>query len=296
MSYDLYFYKKTTSPISEEDLRSYLRSHLVKPDPGNEDQWWYQNDDTEVYYSFNFTRSEDPGEDIALNQSFGDFLNTDFTFNINFLRPDFFGLDAFAFVQKFIDELDLFVQNPQGGSEWPYKPEHGDLYNDWSISNSGICRHHFNTMGAYYYPKKKANATWRYNSYRKTLQEQLGNGYFVPKMFFFKRKSDNKVITLASWTEHIPNVFPLADYYYLTRKHQKLFRTVTENGLISYDTLVNGFRIYFDEVDYEDCYIIHPQHAREAKGSFQKVKFEHSLDEFERIEIEKLFTCHPEID
>lgn len=129
MSYDLYFYKKKNSELLEKDIRDYLRTELTEPNEQN-NQWWFDNEDTGVYFCFEATDAEDSDDYKELFESFSEFDNMGFLFNLNFIRPEFFGLEAFLFVEKFIEDLDLYVLNTQSekSSHIPYKPERNELY------------------------------------------------------------------------------------------------------------------------------------------------------------------------
>jgi hypothetical protein len=116
MSYDLYFYKQKGRQLSEKEIGDYLNEHLTVPTEGG-NQWFFQNEDTQVYFFVNHNEPEDDPEAVELFESFADFDNTHYTLNLNFLRPNFFGLEAFRFVDKFITDLDLFVLNPQSQTD-----------------------------------------------------------------------------------------------------------------------------------------------------------------------------------
>jgi hypothetical protein len=109
-------------------------------------------------------------------------------------------------------------------------------------------------------------------------------------MFFFKTKTENKVITVSSWTEHIPNLIPNADYFLLTKIYTKFFRKIQENVLISRENLLKRFAEYFDDYENSNCKIIHPENAKKIKDLFNSTKSELKLENFaERVQIENLF-------
>ena len=122
MSYDLYFYKSKKTNITESQISKYLSANLI---PVNKEgnQWFFENEDTDVYFSIEINDPNDEPDTIELFESFAEFDNTGFSFNINFMRPSFFGEEAFLFVEKFIQDLDLFVLNPQQDFDLPYKPK-----------------------------------------------------------------------------------------------------------------------------------------------------------------------------
>jgi hypothetical protein len=290
MSYDLYFYKRKSSDLTESKIAEYLTSNLTSTSE-SDTQWFVEDEDTETYFSFDQNEPETDEESIELFENFADFDNTHFTFNLNYLRQDFFGQFAFEFVDKFVKDLELFVLNPQSTTDpnKPTKPKDKELYENWSETNSRNSANFFKEYELEFYPLEKSNDFYNYNHNKLKLQEKLGDNYYVPKLYLFKRKKDGQIITLCTWAEHIPTVFPPADYFLLIKKHKKLFRTVEEVGLISSDTLHKRFGSLLDNVDLKNCKIIHPEKAVEAKDIFNSTKIEHKLVEFaDRIQIDKL--------
>ncbi|RZJ43327.1 MAG: hypothetical protein EOO19_13115 [Chryseobacterium sp.] len=295
MSYDLYFYKRKTSDSTERQIAEYLTNNLTSTSE-SETQWFVEDEDTEAYFSLDQNETETDEESIELFENFADFDNTHFTFNLNFLRPDFFGQFAFGFIDKFINDLDLYVLNPQSptDSDNPNKTTGIELYENWSGANFGNSENLFKEYELEYYPLEKSNDFYNYNHNKSSLQERLGDNYYVPKLYLFKRKTDGHIITICTWTEHIPNVFPPADYFLLTKKYKKLFRTVEEIGLISSDTFNQRFGSFLDNFEFENCKIIHPDKAEKVKDIFNSTKIEHKLVDFaERVQIDKLVNVKP---
>jgi len=271
-----------------------LTDNLVSANE-NANQWFYENEDTEVYYSFDQNEPEDDPESVELYESFTDFDNTHFSFNLNFMRPSFFGLEAFQLIEKLLADLNLFVLNPQGDFENPYKPTKNELFDNWNKTNLWASIDHFKEMGSGYLPVDKTNEIWDYNFNRKRLQNELGEQYFVPKIFFFKTKKSNEVITITSWTEHIPMIIPSADFFLLTRQYKKLFRTIKDNILVSRQTIIDNFGSYFDDFKFQNCKIIHPKNAASVKDKFNSLKSEQTLADFaERLPMENLYNAKPD--
>jgi hypothetical protein len=286
MSYDLYFFKRKESKITEIEVANYLSTNLVAE---QNSQWIFQNNDTEVYFIFEKNETETDEEEIEFEENYEDFESLNFMFILNFLRPSFFGIEAFEFIEKMISDLDIYISNPQSDKEIPYKPKKEELFENWNSTNLSSSSQHFAEQNSYL-EIEKSNEIWKYNFHRNQIQDNLGGNYFVPKMFFFKTKSENKVITVSSWTEHIPNVFPPADYFLLTKVQKKLFRTVQENILLSRENLLNRFGEYLNDYEYSNCKIIHPENAKKIKDLFNSTKSELNLENFaERIQIENLF-------
>lgn len=260
------------------------------------DQWFVENEDTGAYFSVDKNEPETDEESIELFESFNDFDNTHFTFNLNFLRADFFGQFAFSFVDKFIQDLDLFVLNPQSATDAdnPFKPTIDELYQNWSAINFKHSADLYNEYELEYYPLDKSNEFYNYNINVSVLQEKLGDNYYVPRQYLFKTKADKKIVTLSTWTQHIPNLIPNSDYYLLSKEYKKLFRTIKESGIISYETLIDRFGHLFENFEFKNCRIIHPDNSEKAKDIFNSTKFEFDLADFaDRLPIDKLVNSKP---
>jgi hypothetical protein len=291
MSYDLFFLKQKGSEIPDERISNYLSDNLVPANEGNT-QWFFVNEDTEVYFLFEYSKPEEEIEQDDEISPITNFDYTNFTFNINYMRPSFFGLEAFRFVEQFCNDLNLFVMNPD--SETPFIPKRQELFDSWNETNQWASKNHFNETQNCYLSEDECSKIWEYNSNRKALQTRLGDGYFVPKIFFFKTKLENKPVTLTIWTEHIPLVLPATDYILLTRKFRKYFRIVKDTVLVSRTTLLSEFGNYFDNYDFPNCKIIHPANAKQVKDKFNSIKPEYEIDKFiDRLAIENLYNSKP---
>lgn len=295
MSYDLYFYKTKASTKTTSEIAEYLSDNLVDPNETGT-QWAYENQDTGVYYSIDFN---DPAAADADSEEpvFNDFENTGFSLNVNYARPNFFGWEAFQFVDEFISEMDLYALNPQSDSDpdQPTKPEAEELYENWVEQNEKTSRYFIKEHNAFHFcDEVKSNDAWTYNFSRVTIQEELGEEYFVPKIFFVTRAGRPDVLTLTTWTEHIPCVLPVTDLYMLNREKKKLFRTVKEDGAVSRETLMQNFGQFFAEYDFQECVIVHPHQAEAAAGAYNSVKFEVLLDEISGIPVEEITNAEVE--
>jgi len=294
MSYDLYFYKRTENKLTEKGIAEYLNNNLTSKIENNE-QWFVEDEDTESYFSIDYNSLDLDEETIEIFDRFNGFEFTHFSFNLNFLRPDFFGLFAFEFVDKFIKELDLFVLNPQtSDTEFPFKPIGSELYENWSKLNKVHSIDFFTEYELVFYPIEKSNDFYDYNRNRSKLQKKVGDEYFVPKIFLLQKKSDNEIFTLCTWPEHIPTILPLTDFYLLTKKYRKLFKTVEESGIISKSVFIDRFENFFDNYEFMNCKIIHPDLAEKVQETFNSTKLESKLTDFaERVQIDKLVNVKP---
>ncbi|AMR26003.1 hypothetical protein A0257_02060 [Hymenobacter psoromatis] len=213
MSYDLYFYKRREAQIFESDISAYLTHNLCLPnEAGN--QWFYENEDTEVYFCFDLN---EPVLALEVDELKNDYEYMHFSFNLNFLRPDFFGQEAFLFVNEIIQKLGLYVDNPQdnGNDKYPIQPKKGELYKNWSEINALQSARFYKELELSYYPLPASNALWQHNFNKIELQMELGEKYFVPKIFVLQTLADKRIITLAIWPEHLPILVPNVDYFLL---------------------------------------------------------------------------------
>lgn len=290
MSYDLYFYRKKGSGPGESQIAFYLDEKLGTAN--EHQQWLFENQDTEVYFSMELGTQDNDPESVENFESFEDFDNTGFSFNLNFMRPSFFGLEAFRFVDNFVRDVGLFVLNPQSSFDNPYVPGNGELFENWNITNLHSSSDYFNN-GGYYYPEDESNKIWEYNFNRKKFQEELGANYFVSKVFFCKTE-DGQVVTMSVWTQHIPNVLPATDYYVLVREYRKLWKTVEDQILIPRSVFLEKFDNYFEKYSHPGCLIIHPENAKKAAGTFNNIKSSLDLTKFiSRIGMHNLYNARP---
>lgn len=289
MSYDLYFYKRQENTLELKDIRNYLNSRYPLTDE-KATQWFIEYKDTRTYFTFELN---EPDEEDG---HFAGFEYLYLSFNLNFLRPDFFGIHAFEFVDYMISDLDLYVLNPQSNAEvdLPAQPLPSTLYKNWSDLNAKHAADLGKQCELVYCPAEKSNDFYFYNLNRSKFQDELGDNYYVPQLTFLKTKSDAKVITMCIWPEHIPYLFPQADYYLLSKNYKKFFRSVKESGLISSKTFIENFGSFLDDFRFKDCSVIHPENAEKAANIFNSVPFEYQLEDFaDGLPIEKIVNVVP---
>lgn len=292
MSYDLYFYKKEKEGPSLEVIENYLKLNLDSKNDGNA-RWYFENPDTEVHFWLDLQDSTKYTNPDNSNELLDGFENTNITFALNFVRPDFLGSEAFRFIDKFISDLGLFVFNPQS-SQSSLNTSPGELFGNWSQLNFDHSVRFYQEFNLNYLPLDKSNKSWNYNYNRKILQKNLGDGYFVPRVTYFKPRTNNEVITVSTWANHIPNVFPPVDYYLIFKKYKKWFRVVEEVGFISSATFHEKFGSFLDNFDFEGCKIIHQDKASNAGKLFNSIRFEYHFNEFaDRISINKIVNIKP---
>lgn len=282
MSYDLNFYKRKSDSISKNDIEQYLNS-LPNMTIENGKQWFYHNEETGVYFTFEYCDSEE--NDDVEEMKFDDFEDTGFAFNINYIRPQFFGKECFPIVDKLVEDLNLFILNPQGDAE-PQKHAKGTLFNEWADTNSRFSKSNFEKFGLSYLEQEKSDYSWEFCFNRNKLQNKLGDNYFVPGIFYVKKNDSDEVVTLSVWPQNIPYVLPKVDYILVQKKIRKLFRTKKEDGLIEYNDLISRLGQFFEE---KDAYkIIHPENTPKSAKIFNNLPLIGSFNEFgEGVTVDK---------
>lgn len=283
MSYDLYFYKHKDCKTTDSDIRNYLGERFQNTE--NADQFWYENEETGVYFSFEYNKPDLDDEPL---EGFEGFDNTNWMFNINFLRPQFFGLEAFPFVGGLINDLDLIVLNPQvGGDDTLAKYSDKDLFENWSHINARHSSDFFKEYELYYLDLDKSNKSWEFNLNRLALQEKLGEMTFVPGIFYFKEHKTGLISTLCVWPEHISTIIPQVDYFIIQKKIKKLFSTKESSGLVSYETIKNTF---YDFIIKENGYeMISPSDSLKIEKLFNGLEYYCDFKDFgEGMTVDKI--------
>jgi hypothetical protein len=289
MSYDLYFYKHRDCKTTDSDIRSYLGERFQNTE--NTDQFWYENEETGVYFSFEYNK---PDLDDETLEGFEGFDNTNWMFNINFLRPQFFGLEAFPYVGGLINDLDLIVLNPQvGGDETLAKYSDKDLFENWSNINARHSSDFFKEYELYYLDLDKSNKSWEFNQNRLALQDKLGEMTFVPGIFYFKEHKTELISTLCVWPEHISTIIPRVDYFIIQKKIKKLFGTKESSGLVSYETIKNTF---YDFITKENGYeMISPSDSLKIEKLFNGLEYYCDFKDFgEGMTVDKIVNYKPD--
>ena len=199
MSYDL-FLKSEFATLAADEFESYFiaRPHYTF----NSGQAFYENEDTGVYFSFDYAPDE---------------LGT-VAFNLNYYRPHFFGLEAAPEVAAFVAAFNLSVHDPQtdGMGEGPFSME--GFLRGWNAGNRFGYRAILSQdepPKAQVYPTAELERVWRWNLNRAALQKQIGELLFVPKFMFFKGLKQAR--SAVVWPDACPIFIPKADIVIVLR-------------------------------------------------------------------------------
>jgi hypothetical protein len=284
MSYDLYFYKKKSSNISEKNVVDYLNISNYFTSEDNETQWSYFNEETGVYFSVDLTEPNTENEEIETWDSFDDYENLNFYFTINFIRPNFFGYEVFPILEKIITDLDIYLLNPQDelDPDKPRKFEKGYLEKQWINHNEQLIIQNFKEFNLEFFDKVKSDFVWKYSFVRNQLQESLEEDIFVPGYFLLKNKHDNQIYRVCVWPKHIPIVLPPIDYVIIEKEYRKFFKKVEESGLVSIKQINEKFENYFEGFNYNNLNmrIIRTSNSEKIEKDFNKLNIEFQVKDF----------------
>lgn len=284
MSFDLYFYKKKDSQLTEEQVAEYLTNNLAHNQSGHPKQWDYENPATGVYFLIDWSEPEEEPEGIELFDSFQDFTYLNFSCSINFFRPVFFGLEIFPLIEKMIADLDLYVLDPQDevDPDNPAKFSSGYLQEQWVRHNNHLSLSHFEELNLEYLPLDKSNYLWRYLTNREELQNSLTEDIYVPGYFILKSNEDGILYTACVWPQHIPIILPPVDYLIVQKVYKRLFKEVKESGLIAYNTIMDQLGHKFEAFEYEipDLKVIRQANADSIKKEFNALELGKSINDF----------------
>jgi len=227
MSYDLGFLRRHSSvPVSAQDLVQYFgsRPHYTT----QERQFLYENEDTGVYFSFELDSDDgdgvDPDEEPV--EEIADGLErVGLSFNINYFRPHFFGLEAEAELAALIGRFSLMVDDPQneGMGRGEYSREGflrawnaGNLFGYYScVSRITEGEHSISNPHVDALPAAALEAMWSWNFRRALLQETLEEDAFVPSIRLVRYEGRPK--TFVVWGDAIPEAIPDVDLLVLVR-------------------------------------------------------------------------------
>jgi hypothetical protein len=224
MSYDLFFRARSSVvSLTRDKFAGYFGKR--KCYELNESQAWYSNDDTGVYFVFEYN---EPDSDDDPDEELDDTL-LPVSFNLNYFRPHPFGLEAELEVSSFVKEFDLTVSDPQtsGMGDGEYSAE--GFLRGWNAGNEFGYRGIVNqdtTALRLAVPADKIETVWRWNYHRETRQCEIGDNIFVPKIFFFN--INGQLRTGLAWADGIPILLPEVDLLLVPRKHfarRRLFRS-----------------------------------------------------------------------
>lgn len=213
MSYDLDFLVQADrAPLAADALREYFGLRRWYEDQGS--QFWYANEDTGVYFSFDVAAAEESELDDGL-------VPAGLSFNINYFRPHVFGLEAAQELEAVAARFSLLVDDPQiGGIGRGAFTSEGFLAG-WNAGNRSGHRtllasgHEGHAPSAHHsLPAAALERIWRWNYGRGGLQEVVGSA-FVPRISFLEQ--GGRIQTFVVWGDAMSVALPDVDLLFLVR-------------------------------------------------------------------------------
>jgi hypothetical protein len=233
VGYDLYITPKQFDFQAMFDWLGW-REHYEQ----GERQVRYSNEDTGVYFSFDFY--DEPAQEE------GERRQPYISFNLNYNRPHVFGLEAEPEVAAFLKQFESTIDDPQmeGMGQGPYSRD--GFLRSWNAGN----RFGFQAAGSSSQPPPPwsadpalIEAIWKWNYGRAALQKTAGNQVFVPRITWFLPANADAPVPAVNWTERVPTMIPeaLVSHIALVRQpRQSLMRMF---GLSSSDDRKFEFRL-----------------------------------------------------
>jgi hypothetical protein len=233
VSYDLSFcVPEGAAAPTVAELEEYFRSRPWYQLNGS--QAFYQNEDTGVYFSFDLEApaSEEDGDpdDAAEGARPGppqDGLRPiPLTFNVNYVRPSVFGLEAERELGALVERFALSVDDPQmnGMGRGPYGP--AGFLAGWNTGNAfgyrAVVEQIRKDPGGQgstlttVMESAELERCWRWNIQRAALQRTLGDDVFVPRISFMRWESG--IRSFAVWGDAMPIALPDVDVLMLVRQ------------------------------------------------------------------------------
>jgi hypothetical protein len=284
MSFDLYFYKRKNSTLTEEQIAEYLTENLCHNIADYDRQWHYENPETGVYFIIDWNTPEDDPESMEIFDDFVDHQNLNFSCSINFFRPRFFGYEIFPIIEKFINDLDLYVLDLQDTEEpnYPKKFPAGYIQDEWIRLNDRVTLDQFSALNFEYLPLEKSNYLWEFQFCRDSFQNSLTEDLFVSGYFILKSKENEQLYTACVWPTHISIIIPTVDFLIVKKVYRKFFKTMEETGLISYDTVLKEFASEFEDYPHEipNLKVFRNTGSDKIKKKFNALKLGMTASEF----------------
>ena len=284
MSFDLYFYKRRDSTITEQNVADYLTQNLLFNNSKNTKQWCYGNPETRAYFALDWTEAIEDQESIELFDNFEEYKYLNFSFSINFLRPTFFGIEIFPIIEKLINDLDLYILNDQDENDPtnPHKFPLGFFQEQWIKLNNRLALDRFEEFKLEYLPLEESNYLWLHQYHRRDLQKKLGEDVFVPAFFVLKNKEDGKLYTACVWPQHIPIILPQVDYLIVQKTYSRFFKKFEASGIVAYKSIIDEFKNNFEYFDYivPNLKILRSANAKKLEKQFNALKLGKTVPDF----------------
>ena len=230
MSYDLNFIPQTKLTLEDFNTHFQARGNCTTENQ----QAWYENPDTGVYFSFDF---EPMGTEEDCTDPEEPYIAA--SLNINYMRPSYFANEAEIEIKAFIQKFNMTVEDPQSGIAGPFNSE--SYYIEFTRGNQFASQYvneksSDDAQGISVLPATTLHEVWQWNYARKARQAKLGDHLYVPKIMFVGYQGNPS--TAISWPDAIPTLIPKVDVLIIPRAQlapRKFFIKVKNTATITHD-------------------------------------------------------------
>jgi hypothetical protein len=227
MSFDLYFCWRKHERTNFDEVKEWAGVECFTPHAA---QLYYSNPKTGVYFSFDFEPQapESPEDGPYLPEGYFD---SGLSFNLNYLRPSYFGFEAMPIVEKLASRFGLHLVNPQERYDGPAPATAADgevLIRSWIDSNRSAI------LSTIKQPNSKrplsmspaaSTYLWRYQKAKEDLERACGEAVFVPSLVPVQRKGEKIAGRAITYTQGLPMIVPECEWVFLVRPKKGLFRS-----------------------------------------------------------------------
>jgi hypothetical protein len=255
MSYDLFFRSRRDLKLSRSDFERYFGQRPNYELNGK--QACYSNDDSGVYFVFEYAEGNSNGEqEEPMDSSL-----LPISFNLNYYRPHIFGLEAEPELAAFVAHFDLTVSDPQMGGMGDGEYSKDGFLKGWNAGNDfgylAILKND-RPQKILTMPSATIEVLWRWNYQRRARQEELGDRVFVPRIFFID--AGGMVRTTVAWADGIPILLPEVDFVIVPRQRlapRRWFRSRQDIVVLEWselEAILPRFPIVAGEINYYQLY------------------------------------------
>lgn len=204
MSWDLYF---THPIINKTEFVSYFNNR--KGYKTEAEQALYENEDTGVYFIFDFNGAPSVEDDIEASV----------TFCLNYFRPHFFALEAAEELRNFITHFKFKTFDGQGNGMGESAFTIDGFLTSWNSGNEfgyrSILGQSQQTEKFFARPTSELEEVWKWNFHRDDRQNIIGEDIFIPKISYIE--INDALASCIVWPDAISIVIPEVDYLFVIR-------------------------------------------------------------------------------
>jgi len=226
MSYDLFF---TKPRITAQEFEQYFDDRNNYRIEGN--QAWYENEDTGVYFNFDYSDEESEDPDVPEGS---------LSFTLNYCRPHFFALEAEPEVREVVEYFGFAIEDPQENiaGDGMYTTE--GFLRGWNQGNEfgyrTVLKPDALPGELCYRPTDELQSIWEWNCSIQSVQESLGDNIFVPRIIFIRVKGN--LYSTVVWSDACSTLLPHVDAMVIFRKKfapRKFLKRKTDMCIMSFD-------------------------------------------------------------